>query len=191
MVKITTKLMTENDCYKAGRTIVPRGITIHSTAEPGVKAAEWYELWNKPASEQNGRQVCVHAFLDDEGVMQYLPWEHRGWHCGGADNNDHIGVEICEPPHMAYYTEFDIVGYDVKEQQPYFDKIWQNAVEFCVFLINKYPTIQVDEIISHKEGYLRGTAGGHLDPEHWWQYHNRNMHDFRAAVREALEAQKK
>ena len=32
MVKIVTKLMTENDCYKAGRMIVPRGITIHSTA---------------------------------------------------------------------------------------------------------------------------------------------------------------
>ena len=39
MVKIVTKLMTENDCYKAGRAIVPRGITIHSTAEPGVRAA--------------------------------------------------------------------------------------------------------------------------------------------------------
>ena len=40
MVKIVTKLMTENDCYKAGRMIVPRGITIHSTAEPGVRAAD-------------------------------------------------------------------------------------------------------------------------------------------------------
>ena len=39
MVKIVTKLMTENDCYKAGRMIVPRGITIHSTAEPGGRAA--------------------------------------------------------------------------------------------------------------------------------------------------------
>ena len=90
MVKIVTKLMTENDCYKAGRTIVPRGITIHSTAEPGIRAADWFDLWNKPASEQNGREVCVHAFLDDAGVMQYLPWDMRGWHAGGSDNNDHI-----------------------------------------------------------------------------------------------------
>ena len=92
MVKIVTKLMTENDCYKAGRTIVPRGITIHSTAEPGIRAADWFDLWNKPASEQNGREVCVHAFLDDAGVMQYLPWDMRGWHAGGSDNNDHIGT---------------------------------------------------------------------------------------------------
>ena len=29
MLNIITKLMSENDCYKAGRTITPRGITIH------------------------------------------------------------------------------------------------------------------------------------------------------------------
>ena len=144
------------------RTNRARGITIHSTAEPGVRAEDWFALWNKPASEQNGREVCVHAFLDDAGVMQYLPWNHRGWHAGGSDNNDHIGIEICEPPHMAYLTEFDIVGYDAAAQQPYFDRIWQNAVELCVFLIHEFPTITVDEIISHSEGYARGTASGHL-----------------------------
>ena len=95
MLNIQTKIMTENDCYKDGRTMTPRGITIHSTAEPGVRARMWYDMWNKPASEQNGREVCVHAFMDDEVVMQYLPWNHRGWHAGGRDNDDHIGIEIC------------------------------------------------------------------------------------------------
>lgn len=95
MLNIITKLMSENDCYKAGRTITPRGITIHSTAEPGMRAGVWYELWNKSASEQGGREVCVHAFADDEIVMQYLPWTMRGWHAGGTDNNDHIGIELC------------------------------------------------------------------------------------------------
>ena len=52
MLNIITKLMSENDCYKAGRTITPRGITIHSTAEPGMRAGVWYELWNKSASER-------------------------------------------------------------------------------------------------------------------------------------------
>ena len=187
MVKITTKLMTENDCYKAGKKITPIGITIHSTAEPGVKADKWFDLWNKPASEQYGREVCVHAFLDDEGVYQYLPWDHRGWHAGGSDNNDHIGIEICEAPHMAYMTDFDIIGYDAAAQQPYFDAIWRNAVELCVFLMKEYPTITVDEIVSHSEGYKRGTASGHLDPEHWWRFHGKDMNDFRTAVREALE----
>jgi len=70
-----TKYMTRNDCYTAGRKITPKGIMVHSTAVPGVMAAEWFSRWNKSykAGEIN-RQVCVHAFVDDKEVWQYLPW---------------------------------------------------------------------------------------------------------------------
>jgi N-acetylmuramoyl-L-alanine amidase len=39
--------------------------------------------WNRP-----GLPVCVHAFLGKKAgggiaVYQTLPWEMRGWHCGG------------------------------------------------------------------------------------------------------------
>lgn len=191
MLNIVTKIMTENDCYKEKRTIVPKGITIHSTAEPGMRAPVWYELWNKPASLQNGREVCVHAFLDDEVVMQYLPWDHRGWHAGGPDNNDHIGIEICEPAGVVYVSDFEITGYSREEYQPYFDRIWENAVELCCYLIEQYPTIEINEIVSHHEGCLRGTAGAHHDPEHWWQHHNKDMSDFRAAVAKRMEEKQK
>lgn len=186
MLKIITQIMTENDCFKAGRTIAPRGITIHSTAEPGVRAPMWYERWNKPASEQGGREVCVHAFMDDEVVMQYLPWDHRAWHAGGSDNNDHIGIEICEPAGIKYAADFDIVDYDVAFYQPYFDKLFHDAVELCVMLMREYPTIAVEEIVSHDEGWRRGTASAHHDPEHWWRFHDKDMNDFREAVRKAL-----
>lgn len=187
MIQIETKIMTRNDCYKAGRTMTPRGITIHSTAEPGKGARVWYDLWNRPASEQNGREVCVHAFMDDEVVMQYLPWNHRGWHAGGRDNDDHIGIEICEPAGIEYCGEFDLHLYDPARFQPYFDKVYADAVELCVRLIREFPTIEVDEIVSHDEGWRRGTASAHHDPEHWWHHHGRDMNDFRAAVRKALE----
>ena len=80
-MKLFTKYMTRNDCYTAGRKITPKGIMVHSTAVPGVMAAEWFSRWNKSykAGEIN-RQVCVHAFVDDKEVWQYLPWDHRGWH---------------------------------------------------------------------------------------------------------------
>ena len=186
-MKIITRLMTENDCYKAGRKIVPAGITIHSTAEPGKRADSYFEAWNKPSSDPSfHREVCVHAFLDDALVMQYLPWNHRGWHAGGADNNDHIGIEICEPEGMIYASEFDIVGYDPAHYRRYFDAVWAQAVALCVYLIREYPTIRVEEIISHDEGWRRGTAGAHHDPEHWWRFHHRDMNDFRRAVADAL-----
>lgn len=191
MLHIVTKLMTENDCYKAGRTIVPRGITIHSTAEPGIRAADWFDMWNRPATEQNGREVCVHAFMDDEVVMQYLPWDHRGWHAGGTDNNDHIGIEICEPAGVKYAADFDIVDYSTAFYGAYFNKVYNDAVALCVYLIGLYPTISVDEIVSHDEGRRRGTASDHHDPEHWWRFHGKNMDDFRADVRRALKEDKK
>jgi len=77
--KLFTKYMTRNDCYTAGRKITPKGIMVHSTAVPGVMAAEWFSRWNKSykAGEIN-RQVCVHAFVDDKEVWQYLPWDLRG-----------------------------------------------------------------------------------------------------------------
>jgi len=72
-MKLFTKYMTRNDCYTAGRKITPKGIMVHSTAVPGVMAAEWFSRWNKSykAGEIN-RQVCVHAFVDDKEVWQYL-----------------------------------------------------------------------------------------------------------------------
>lgn len=190
-MKIVEKYMTENDCYKDGRKITPIGITIHSTAEPGRRAGVYYDLWNKPSSDPTfHRQVCVHAFVDDEVVMQYLPWNHRGWHAGGTDNNDHIGIETCEPAGMKYVSNFDIVDYDVDYYQKYFDTVWGTLVELCVMLMHEYPTIRVEEIISHDEGWRRGTASDHHDPEHWWKHHGRDMNDFRAAVKEAFEKSK-
>ena len=110
-MKLFTKYMTRNDCYTAGRKITPKGIMVHSTAVPGVMAADWFSRWNKSykAGEIN-RQVCVHAFVDDKEVWQYLPWDHRGWHAGGAANNTHIGV-------MKYFEGF--IGITEERNQSY------------------------------------------------------------------------
>ncbi|NCC45244.1 MAG: peptidoglycan-binding protein LysM, partial [Clostridia bacterium] len=44
---LKSKFMTRNDCYTAGRKITPKGIMVHSTATPGVMAADWFSRWNK------------------------------------------------------------------------------------------------------------------------------------------------
>ena len=56
------------------------GIMVHSTATPGVMAATGFR-WNKSIRLVKQIGVCVHAFVDDKEVWQYLPWNHRGWHC--------------------------------------------------------------------------------------------------------------
>ncbi|MBU9723136.1 MULTISPECIES: N-acetylmuramoyl-L-alanine amidase [Bacillaceae] len=189
-MKLSTKFMTRNDCYKAGRKITPKGIMIHSTATPGVMAATWFSRWNKSyqAGEIN-RQVCVHAFVDDKEAWQYLPWDHRGWHAGGTANNTHIGIEICEPGGFSYSGGSNMVGYNVAKNEAYFRKAWQNAVELCVLLCKKYGLTERD-IICHSEGSRRGIASNHADVMHWFPKHGESTDTFRAAVRAALSKTK-
>lgn len=105
-------ILTNNACYKAGRTITSKGIMVHSTGanNPNLKRYvgpddgllgknQYNNHWNQ--DKPDGRQVCVHAFigkLADGSIATYqtLPWNHRGWHAGGSANDTHIGFEICE-----------------------------------------------------------------------------------------------
>ena len=124
--------LTKNDCYKAGRKIVPRGVMVHSTgvAQPDLNV--FVRAWNKP-----GVEVAVHAIVSQEGIYQCLPWDCRGWHAGGAANNTHIGFEICEPAGHTYRGG-TMVGYDAGKNAPYFDTVYRSAVELTAMLCAAY-----------------------------------------------------
>ncbi|MEK3992288.1 MULTISPECIES: N-acetylmuramoyl-L-alanine amidase [Robertmurraya] len=185
-MKLNAKYMTRNDCFTVGKKISPKGIMVHSTATPGVMAADWFSRWNKSyKSGETNRQVCVHAFVDDKEVWQYLPWNHRGWHCGGTGNNTHIGFEICEPGGFSYGKGSTMVGYNVAKNESYFRKAWQNAVDLCVMLCQEYELTEED-IICHSEGAKKGIASNHGDVMHWFPKHGESMNSFRAAVKVAL-----
>lgn len=179
-MNIVQRFMTQNDCFKAGRKIKPWGIMVHATATPGVMSATWFDRWNKP-----GINKCVHAFLDDKGVLQYLPWDHRGWHAGGGGNDTHIGFEICEPAGHRYSGAATMVDYNVAKNQAYFDAVWENAIQLCVMLCKEFKLTERD-IIDHSEGHRLGIASNHADVGHWFPRHGRNMDMFRAAVKERL-----
>ena len=92
MDDITQAIMTNSDCYKAGRTITPKGIMVHSTATPGADAQTIRSAWDR-----SGAEAAVHYIIDDQRTLQTLPDTCRAWHCGGAANNTHLSFEICEP----------------------------------------------------------------------------------------------
>jgi hypothetical protein len=139
---------------------------VHSTATPDVMAAAWFKAWNKP-----GVQKCVHAFLDDREVWQYLPWDMRGWHGGGASNNTHVGFEICEPKDL--------------NNSEYFTKAYNNAVELTVMLCKQFGLTERD-VICHCEGFKLGIASNHGDVMHWFPKHGKSMDTFREDVRIGL-----
>lgn len=184
-MKLYEQILTNNDCYKACRKINIQGIMWHSTGANNPNLSRYVQPdngyigkntngnhWNQPTPD--GRQVCVHAFIgkDNNGnvaTVQTLPWDHRGWHCGGAANNTHIGFEICEG---------DL--YDAE----YFKLVYKEACELTAMLCSKYnlhPT-ELGVVICHNEGYKLGVASNHADVMHWFKIHGKTMDDVRSDV---------
>ena len=157
-------LLTENDCYRAGRTITPKGIMVHSTGadnpnlkryvQPLPENPDYDSLttllginrnhndWNRP-----NVGACVHAFIGrlEDGtlaVCQTLPWTMRGWHCGADGNNTHISFEICE---------------DGLEDPVYFSQAYREAVELTAHLCRLYHLDPRADgvVLCHAEGYRR------------------------------------
>ena len=175
-MQITEHILTNNDCYKAGRTITPKGIMVHSTgvAQPDVNV--FLKAWNKPDVE-----VCVHAFVHRGGVTETLPWNWRGWHAGGKANNTHIGFEILEPAGHTYKGG-TMIGYDVAKNASYFNQVYATAVELCAHLCQTYGLDPRKDIIDHAEGYKLGLASGHADVGHWFPKHGKSIDTLRADV---------
>ena len=105
-MNIKQNIVTKNPCYTCGRTITVKGLMIHSVGCPQPRASVFANNWNNANAN-----VCVHAVLQADGtVLQLLPWNRRGWHCGsgsnGSGNNTHIGVEMTEPDTIQYDQGF-------------------------------------------------------------------------------------
>ena len=184
MLNIKKCILTNNDCYKANRTIKPQGIMVHSTGANNPNLRRYIQPddgvlgVNKNKNDWNraGVQKCVHAFigLDKNGEVQAyqtLPWNHRGWHAGGNANNTHISFEICED---------DLANKD------YFYKVYNKAIELCGYLCGQF-NLNPDTIIDRNEGYKKGIASGHSDITHWLSKYNLTMNDFRDEVRKKME----
>jgi flagellum-specific peptidoglycan hydrolase FlgJ len=167
-MKLIESILTKNPCYTAGKKIVVKGLMLHSVGCSQPKASVFINSWNKSSYDR----ACVHAFIDgnDGTVYQTLPWEHRGWHGGGACNNTHIGVEMCEPACIKYTGGSSFTCSNVEEAKAVAKRTYEAAVELFAMLCITYNLNPLEDgvIISHKEGHKRGIASNHGDPEHLW-----------------------
>lgn len=193
-LKIIEKILTKNPCYIAGRKITVKGLMLHSVGCPQPSAMVFVNNWNPPA---NGREVCVHGFIDANTgeVYQTLPWDHRGWHGGGSSNNTHIGVEMCEPACIKYTGGSTFTCSDTATATAAVKRTYEAAVELFAFLCKQYKLDPLADgvIISHKEGHKRGVASNHGDPEHLWTQLKTGytMDGFRKDVKAAMAEEEK
>lgn len=187
-MKLIEAIMTNNPCYKAGKKITVQGLMLHSVGCSQPKALAFINSWNKSTYDR----ACVHAFIDgnDGTVYQTLPWNHRGWHGGGASNNTHIGVEMCEPACIKYTGGSSFTCSNLEEAKAVAKRTYVAAVELFAMLCSSYDLDPLADgvIISHKEGHKRGIASNHGDPEHLWTQLGLGytMDGFRKDVKDAM-----
>lgn len=182
-------LLINNDCYKAGVHMTPKGIMWHSTGANNPNLKRYVQPddgllgsnpngndWNR--AKPDGREVCVHAFIgkDKNGtvcIYQTLPFDMRGWHAGGSANNSYIGFEICE---------------DALTDVNYFNAAYQQAVEFSAYLCKMYGLnpLSGNTIICHQDGYKLGIASNHSDVYHWFNKFGKTMDNVRNDVASAM-----
>lgn len=180
-------ILTNNDCYKTAKQMQIKGIMVHSTGANNPYLKRYVQPDDgKLGTNKNGnhwdrakpddRSVCVHAFigkLENGSIATYqtLPFTMQAWHCGGSGNNGYIGFEICE---------------DNLQDKTYFKQVYQEAVDFCIYLCKRYHLTSKD-IVCHAEGYKMGIASNHGDVLHWFSKFGVTMNDFRNDVQNGLK----
>ena len=201
-MEIVEAFITKNDCYQANlkrsdkryrvfQDEGPKGLMLHSVGCAQPDASVFVKKWDKP-----NYKACAHAVIDANSgtIMQTLPWNYRGWHCGSGDNgsaNDtHIGVEMCESRYIKYtghLADFEVL--DKAKAQADAKRAYDAAVELFAMLCETYAIDPLTGIISHKEGGKKGVASGHVDPEHYWSGLGLNytMTTFRNAVKALVD----
>ena len=178
-MKIIEAFAVKNKCYQAGAPLTPRGIMLHSVGCAQPSAAVFARSFNQ--YQPGGQSVCVHAFVQADGtVYQTLPWEMRGWHCGGSANSTHIGVEMTEPS----------AGMTRSEAAEQIAGTYRTVVELFAELCKQYELDPAQDgvIIGHAEGHRRGVASNHADPDYLWGAYSMGytMDGFRRDVAEAM-----
>lgn len=186
---LEVRMATKSGAYRSGKTINITGCVNHSlgVAQPSVDVI--YGNMNRTDGD-----ACVHAILGDfdkgEGrILQILDWNMRPWGCGsgskGSYNASRVQWEVCEPAGHTYKGG-TMIGYDVKKNQAYFDRMWKMLVTWNVYCAHKFG-YSVDCISDHSESHAAGYASNHADIMHWLPKHGKSMSLLRTEVKEILE----
>ena len=180
---------TKNKCYQIGTPLKPRGIMLHSIGCPQPNASVMARYYNQ--YQPGGQSVCVHGFIQRDGTYyQTLPYNLRAWHCGGAANATHIGIEMTEPASIVYTGGASWRDLDPVATEAHVRGTYAAAVELFAQLCEQYGFAPLADgvIISHAEGAARGIASAHADPTHLWRAFGLTMDGFRADVAAKMAA---
>ena len=196
---------TKNDCYKAGQTMKPRGVMVHSTAANNTSIARYVQPatddpnraallskigtnrygnhWNQSRAKYNAKfdtnwSACVHAFVGKlaDGTVDAV--QTMPW--------DRVAWHCADDANYTHIS-FEICEDDLSSAT-YFSQVYAKAVELTAMLCKDYNMDPLADgvVICHSEGYQRGIANNHADVMHWFPKFGKSMDTFRADVAAAM-----
>ena len=166
MYEIKEKFISKN---RSKKPLIPRGIVVHETANPGATAENHYKYFNSA-----DRKASAHAFIDWDDIIQTIPWNEQAGHAGTYANTRFIGIELCRP-----------AKHDVEK----FNIVWKKGMWlFANLYINELDikTITKDNLLSHDEIRIRSGGTTHTDPTAYFKEYGRTVDDFRKGVQEEI-----
>lgn len=187
---IYQRFFEASDCWRQQVRQQNTGVQVHSTGANNPWLRRYVQPddgflgvnLNRNSHNRPGVSVCASAYIGRQSdgtvaVYQALPWDCRCWLSGSgprgnANRLGYAGFEICE---------------DGKTDEGYFlDAVMEKSVLLTAHLCALFG---VDEksVRDHSELHRMGLASNHGDISHWLKRFNRNMDDYRAAVRDALQ----
>lgn len=190
-MNIIKNYLTNNDCYKTGRTITPIGIQIHTIGTSQNTASALLSYWNQP-----GIECCVHYVCDAETpglAYQILPDNFYSWSDAGIGNRSLITIEQMESDYMKYTGGASYYITDETKFKADIMRSYNTCVELCAKICKDYgwnPWTKLScglyLISSHNEGRQAGLSSAHVDPDHVWSRYGLSMDGFRNAVTECM-----
>jgi len=156
---INVDVFTVSDCYceyKEGieNKISPEGVMIRSYNTPYDKLKESYNVRTEASATPS-----VHTCVDQDQVYVCLPFNTRGWHCGGTCNNTHLTIMMIEPDNLAYNkTRSEIITDKTSLtdlQKKSYNKTYNTAVWLTAYFVRKFGMNLNDKltVVGHCEAY--------------------------------------
>lgn len=173
-MELIQSIATKNPCYKTGKKIRVKGIMLSTVGCSQPSSKVLVHNWNK----ENFKGKCPHAIVDalTGNVIQMLPWNHRGWHCGKnketekSANFTHISIKLCEPAQVKHNKDYTIELNGSKEHAIIAaKKAYEGTIKLLAMLCKQFNLDPMSGIISQHEGYERGLCSENAQLENLWE----------------------
>lgn len=142
----------------------PEGIVVHETSEPNVTAQQFTDRFNQ---NWPTLQTYVHAFVDDNQILNIHNTDYTVWGAGPTANARFIQVELCR------VSSYDAFARSLSNDAYY---IAQKLIQYNL------PDVAGQTVLSHKQTSDMWHETTHQDPNYYFSTWDYDMDQFNALI---------